>query len=233
MQFPYDHTMSKLNRTWNVRRTPLPQGQNLSAYGQVTLETSMGAMSIKTPWTDRARAWLWENRRWCGPLAGFVVSSACVLTAGTGRASLCTALVSANIVATTLTLLAKESLVPSEEHEALVAEVAQVEHMVKVGERAIKPVTDQAVSRVVREWVEKLKLRFGGLQDTPADRRVAKMWLADEMRQNDMRTKDAVRLIPIVVELALLPNQGDIIAKNLRGTRTAELLRSVCPLEKI
>lgn len=169
---------------------------------------------------------------WCGPLAGAVASSACVLVAGTGRASLLAALVTANVVATTFVCLAKEVVSPSEEHEALVAEVAQIEHMVSVGDRPIRSVTDANTSRVIREWVEKLKLRFGSLQDTPADRRVAKMWLADEMRQSDMRTKDAVRLIPIVVELGLLPNQGDIIARNLRYTRTADILRGVCPLEK-
>lgn len=103
-----------------------------------------------------------------------------------------------------------------------------MENMVLVEGRAIKPAGQYFRTPVIMEWVHRLQLRFGGLQDTPADRRVARMWLADEMRTSDVRNADAVRLIPIVLELSFVPSQGDIIAKTLAATKTAAMLKAVC-----
>jgi len=118
---------------------------------------------------------------------------------------------------------------PPESVEALVAQVADVHPDVMVNGRHIGVAPDQFRTRTIREWVERAKLRFGGSQDTAADRRVIRMWLADEMKQADMRTSDAVRLIPVVLEMVFLPGAGDIEAASVKQSRTAALLLAACP----
>jgi hypothetical protein len=68
----------------------------------------------------------------------------------------------------------------------------------------------------VRRWLDTAILKFGRMSDTPADRRVLRLWLAEEMKRADMRDADAVRLIPTVVEFMFIPGIEEFMAKMVR-----------------
>ncbi|APG76261.1 hypothetical protein 1 [Changjiang tombus-like virus 6] len=85
-----------------------------------------------------------------------------------------------------------------------------------------------AVTRVVREWLNKAILRFGRMEDTPADRRVLRLWLGDEMKKADMRDKDAVAIIPTVVEFMFVPGMEELQADEIRCSMMKQgLIRAV------
>nr|WRQ65076.1 hypothetical protein [Tolivirales sp.] len=216
--------------SWTVHPTPLPQGLNDSVSGPVTIVTSMGCLTARSTRKERFRRWVYKHRSalTCGVsvVSGLLVLPVVGVLGSVATLASAAACVQISSRGTPL------DTAPTERHEAVVAEVCQVEHMVMVDGRAIRPTGDSFCTPVVQEWVHKLQLHFGGLQDTAADRRVARMWLADEMKTADMRNKDAVRLIPVVIELAFLPQLGDIIAKSLAATKTAAMLKAICPTTK-
>lgn len=83
--------------------------------------------------------------------------------------------------------------------------------------------------RVIRQWLNHGLLKFGRLADTPADRRVLRLWLAEEMKKKDMRDADAVWIIPTVVELMFIPGAEELFADEVRNSLTATLLRDMLP----
>lgn len=75
---------------------------------------------------------------------------------------------------------------------------------------------EREVTKATRKWVRKTKLHFGEVKDTPADQLCVKRWLAEQMKAEDVRDKDARALVPIVAFLATVPDQDDILANFLR-----------------
>lgn len=114
--------------------------------------------------------------------------------------------------------------------ERLVCDVTRVPGVVSGGEE-VQCAQDAraAVSKVVREWVHKCILRFGRMDDTPADRRVLRLWLAEEMKKADMRDKDAVALIPTVIEFMYIPGQEELVALEIRSTMMKKAITTVLP----
>lgn len=76
----------------------------------------------------------------------------------------------------------------------------------------------------VRHWLDLAILKFGRMQDTPADRRVLRLWLAEEMKKADMRNADIVRHIPTVVEFMFIPGVEELMAKLVRDSATKRML---------
>jgi hypothetical protein len=72
--------------------------------------------------------------------------------------------------------------------------------------------------RGIRTWLEEAICFFGRLEDTPADRQVLRKWLGAQMKAGDVRTKDAVDWIPMVVELYFLPTTGELRAQRIRDS---------------
>jgi hypothetical protein len=84
-------------------------------------------------------------------------------------------------------------------------------------------------ARVVGKWLTIAKLHFGEVRDTPADRIAVKRWLAEQMKGADMRDSDAVKYIPMVVELMWTPLIGDIVAARMRDSRVVAALKMLAP----
>lgn len=89
-----------------------------------------------------------------------------------------------------------------------------------IGERGLRR------AKAVRRWVREAKLEFGELKDREADRIVLKRWLGERMRAADMRTKDAVQLIPLVVETFMLPTKEEVEAAAVGVSAAAGLMRA-------
>jgi hypothetical protein len=88
---------------------------------------------------------------------------------------------------------------------------------------------DAMQPRVIRQWLNHSLLKFGRMVDTAADRRVLRLWLAEEMKKKDMRDADAVWIIPTVVELMFIPGAEELFADEVRNSLTAGLLRDMLP----
>lgn len=123
----------------------------------------------------------------------------------------------------------------SEEAEVTAAHGLGAEEAVEVGGRGAVDRPQMRVGgepKAVRKWVLKTKLHFGGvLNDTPADRIVARRWLAEQMKAEDMRDCDASQLIPVVVALACTPDLDELRGAIMARTMTAALFREAvqCP----
>jgi len=85
----------------------------------------------------------------------------------------------------------------------------------------------QALIRPMREWFCAAYLRFGRLEDTPADRRTVHRWLADEMKAGNVRNKDAMDWIPAIIECMFIPTAGEVYATMVAKSGTAHVLRSM------
>jgi hypothetical protein len=85
--------------------------------------------------------------------------------------------------------------------------------------------TDIKLSAATEKWLHRAILKFGRLQDTPADRRVLRLWLGGEMEKADMRHKDAVSLIPLVVEMMFIPGVEELVAARIRKSVLATMLK--------
>lgn len=219
------HMKQSINR--RIHKTHLTPGAVYGTVKSVAIETSGGVSSITRSWSE-----------WFG---GLVHGNASVLAGGAmvtfgiasmmgGRGGAFGALVACALGGVGCSYVAKAACgVPSEQYEALVAEVTQVEGLVQVNGRAVQKLGDHFRVQTIREWVHKVQMRFGSLQDTPADRRVARLWLSDELSKSDMRDSDSVMLIPVVLELCFIPNRGDIVAKGVKETRVSAILKDMCP----
>jgi len=84
---------------------------------------------------------------------------------------------------------------------------------------------DREITRSVRRWVRRAKLHFGEVKDSAADQLCVKRWLAEQMKAEDMREKDARGLIPIVAYLASVPDADDITANFIRHSSVVKHAR--------
>jgi len=79
------------------------------------------------------------------------------------------------------------------------------------------------VSAFLRYWVARTRAQFEMRQDRPSDRAAMRTWLGKEMRAAGVRVTHASRAVPMVVRLALLPDEGDrlaVVAADAVRTRT-------------
>lgn len=111
--------------------------------------------------------------------------------------------------------------------EQLVGAVAEVEVHVAKATQGVPAPGHLPVGGAVRRWLDASILKFGRMNDTPADRRVLRLWLAEEMKKADMRDFDAVRLIPTVVEFMFIPGAEELMAKMVRDSCAASALRAM------
>jgi len=114
----------------------------------------------------------------------------------------------------------------SQQAEALAADTLGLQ--VQINGKSHKEVLEKgtAYSRqghnIVKEWVARVKLHFGQLADTPADRMVLERWLGRTMEDEYgpkgkgarlVDRRQLRQLIPYIVEFALLPDVYQIEAK--------------------
>lgn len=84
---------------------------------------------------------------------------------------------------------------------------------------------DRLLTRSVRQWVRKAKLHFGEVKDTRADQLCVKKWLAEQMKEADMRDKEARGLIPVVAFLSTVPDSDDAVANFMRHSGVVSIMR--------
>lgn len=77
------------------------------------------------------------------------------------------------------------------------------------------------VSTFLRYWVARVRAQFEMRQDRPSDRAAMRTWLGKEMRAAGVRVTHASRAVPMVVRMALLPDEADRI-----GVVAAEAIRT-------
>lgn len=87
---------------------------------------------------------------------------------------------------------------------------------------------------IAAEWAARTRLHFGAPQDTPADRTVLARWVSRELCDKGANGRGSTRdsdviglstLVPIIVELALLPTTAEVEAKLIRESFLAAALR--------
>lgn len=113
------------------------------------------------------------------------------------------------------------------EVEHLVGQVTGVAVTVDQASKGVSYGGPLPAGGAVRRWLDAAILKFGRMNDTPADRRVLRLWLAEEMKRNDMRDADAVRLIPTVVEFMFIPGVEELLAKLVRDSCAKQLLKDL------
>lgn len=116
----------------------------------------------------------------------------------------------------------------SVEMEAVVANATGISKGTTIGGVVARSLLneDQVTrGKAIRKWTRRARLQFGMLKDTTADRIVLRRWLAEQMKAEDMRDKDACRLIPFVVATFFLPTAEELEAAQWVGTDVAEMLR--------
>lgn len=121
-------------------------------------------------------------------------------------------------------------LMPSRDTESLVSEVCkvpleQVALKVDDNEADMAAKAREGMSKGIRKWLHRAKVKFGSMEDTPADRRVLELWLGDEMKKDDMRDWDIVKMRPLVVEFMFIPGLEDIVAKQVRESMSKKALK--------
>lgn len=181
-------------------------------FGGTTVTSSSGPTLL-----EYAQQWVYRNR-WLIAGAGVVASFALPPRYGmlAGVASLSTLLVTEPL---------QRARCP-ELFEGMAAEALGVAECTKVGGVAVNndPET-QVVTAATRAWVRKVKLHFGEVKDTPAEQICVKRWLAEKMKEADMRDSDARGLIPVVAFLATVPDVDDVAAQCVRNSAVVRNMR--------
>lgn len=169
----------------------------------------------KTWWT-RAKDWISRHRAMGAVVA---VSAAVALPV----APVFSALTAAGLLAGVAACRPDERFLVPDLVESMVADVVGLADCTEVGvagrtKTADSCLDDEAkgLTAAARKWVQRVKLHFGEVKDTPADLLCVKRWLAEQMKAEDMRDKDARGLIPVVAVLATVPDQDDILGNMVR-----------------
>lgn len=210
-----------------IVKTHLTPGAVQSNVKQISIESAGGVYSVVRGWKEWMCGAVCNNVTTLVGGAAVAIGVASLLGGRSGAA--CSLAMCALGGVGCAYAVASAECTPSEVYETLVAEVAQVDALVQVDGRALQKLGSHFRVQTIQDWVHKVQLRFGSLQDTPADRRAARLWLSDELSQSDMRNSDSVLLIPVVLELCFIPNRGDIVAKGIRDTKVSMILKDMCP----
>lgn len=175
-------------------------------------------MRAKQQLWDRIKAWFYRLRHYllCAALAGpFLAHFA------RGPARL--ALLCAGAAAAGARACAQIKDRPDDRMEAYVADIAGVGDVTEVGNATAEAVldgVDKELTKGARKWLRKAKLHFGDLKDTTADRICLKRWLAEQMKGEDMRDKDACGMIPVVVTAMFIPTLDDVLGAQLADRKS-------------
>lgn len=78
----------------------------------------------------------------------------------------------------------------------------------------------RAATTFLRHWIAATRQQFEMRQDRPSDRAAMRTWLGKELRGHGVRITHVSRAVPLIVRLALLPDEGDRI-----GVLSAEEVR--------
>lgn len=120
----------------------------------------------------------------------------------------------------------------SSEQEALVAEVVGCQVRVDGKEgKEILPKEMRPMARHAAYWADRVRERFGVVQNRNADLMAVRRWITDEMQKDtthawkDLRVKDRVALQSLVTRLAILPTVWDLEVEEMaRGALATALL---------
>lgn len=178
----------------------------------------------------RFRAFLDQHKPF---LLGAVAAGACLGAVLCGTGGKLVSVAAGTVAGVALCQWAKppEGLTP-DVMEAAVADVVQVADVTTISGQQAEAHLDsewRELTSAARKWLMKATLHFGEMRDTPADRIVLKRWLAEQMKKEDMRDKDACRLIPTVVELMFVPTIDEVLAHAIRRSRVACAMRVLAP----
>jgi hypothetical protein len=83
-----------------------------------------------------------------------------------------------------------------------------------------------------RQLAYQFKAEFGELRYNKANRIIAGDWCRKAMADNDVRLTDRVRLLPLAVELCLLPTRHAVQAAELAATYEVRHRRAAADLPK-
>lgn len=76
-------------------------------------------------------------------------------------------------------------------------------------------------NRVIMELASACRNRFMNMEDNKANRIVARDWLYREMISRGMRTKHISQSLPVATELAFIPSDAELVAKDYRASQIA------------
>lgn len=100
----------------------------------------------------------------------------------------------------------------------------------QIGDRNCKTyLTDGQLrcAKAVRKWTRRAKLHFGVIDTGPAGLICLRRWLAEQMKEDDMREKDMAQIIPLVVIAATLKHRCEVEADALLNTGMYEWLSAM------
>lgn len=226
-------TFSK--RTVTVAGLPTPRPQSSSA----TLETRFCGVHLQVG-TGPARSWSQACLQWSSHVrlwSGLFLALGLLLFFFThvGELGVLCLCVSGCLLFSSWGLRLAAWLLPQptefhlgEAGEAMAARALGFGNETTIGGRSVEQVggtSQKALSASVRSWVQRTKLHFGTVGSKQAEIVCVSRWLAEQMKEADMRDKDARRLIPLVARLAGVPDADDIFAKAVMQSAAVELAR--------
>ena len=183
--------------------------------------TTFGGCTVTTQsgpgWKETIQGLISENK-WV--IAGLGVLASCALPPRYGII----------LAAGSLSALACQKCPPlvrcPEVVEGIVAATLGMDECTTLGGAPVKVDEEsREISSATRKWVQKVKLHFGEVRDTPAEQICVKKWLAEQMKSEDMRDKDARGLIPTVAFLATVPDDDDAAAVCARNSAIVRNMR--------
>jgi len=81
--------------------------------------------------------------------------------------------------------------------------------------------TSSKRTKYVGSLLQEIRMEFGLLQDSPANRLVVRRYARDKMREHGVRPSHGADMLPGVIELAFVPSDGEIRAKQFAASDVA------------
>lgn len=210
---------------WLVSPTLVPEDMHTPAASSIITWLYGSSVTVSSPVIEAVGHQLYK---WRKPLVMCAVAGGVVglMASGPSRA------IGVSVTASALVGLglSKARQVVPDEVEACVADMVGAGESTTIGGiPAVQLLSEgnRTLTKSAVEWTQRAKLHFGVLQDTTADRICARRWLAEEMKKADMRDRDACGLIPVVVEMLLIPTVDDIFAQKIRHSRVAKAMHAL------
>lgn len=219
-------------KSWRAAPTALPRAQTCSSSQTVKIDCLGNGLQVVEPWSVGVKRVLWRYQRFFYGAGALLCASAAI---GGRWGSPTRGVVGAAVLAIAH-CCAEETAVVPDFVEAVVAEALGMGGNVVIGDKKASDMVAaggaelQGNCRFAREWSIRLRLHFGETRDTAADRIVYKRWLAEEMGKADVRYTDQAEYIPLVVELALMPDIHSLEGEFARRTRVAVGMKAAVPI---
>lgn len=226
--------MSQSKLQWNVSPCRLPPAPTHSS---TTVEIEIAGIKSKAVQNTRNRfqRWLWHARK---QIRGAVVFGAAVLLPSVGLAA---PIVGASLLVGHHVSIRGSHRVVCPEVDELAAAVLD-SGVVTINGKPAGPNSAHAALlertglpvRLASEWHYRARLNFGRLDQTEADKKCLQRWLGDKIHAEhpDMRTKDKVAMIDLILALYWVPRDSEIIAEMAANSGPAVILRSMMHQER-